>query len=103
MCEGHETHKVASGLGSFLCIAYCVYVRTYLCVCQCVLCMLPKSLQFGWLPESRPRCGPRRRRRDVIRKDLKDFSVAESKWYEEAGRSRAGWRANVPGWSGQPQ
>ena len=54
---------------------------------------LPKSLLFGWLPESRSRCGPRRRWRDVIRKDLKDISIAESKWYEEARRSRAGWRA----------
>ena len=27
-------------------------------------------------------CGPRRRSRNVIRKDLKDISVAESKWYE---------------------
>ena len=54
---------------------------------------LLKSLLFGWLPESRPRCGPRRRWRDVICKDLKDISIAESKWYEEARRSRAGWRA----------
>ena len=53
---------------------------------------LLKSLLFGWLPESCPRCGPRRRWRDVIRKDLKDISIAESKWYEEVRRSRAGWR-----------
>ena len=49
---------------------------------------LPKSLLFGWPPESRPKCGARRRWRDVIRKDLKDISIAESKWYEEARRSR---------------
>ena len=53
----------------------------------------PKSLLFGWLLESRPRCGPRRRWRDVICKDLKDITIAESKWYEDARRFRAGWRA----------
>ena len=64
---------------------------------------LPKSLQFGWLSESRPRCSPRRRWKDVICKYLKEICVAESKWYEEARRSRDGWRANIPGLSGQPQ
>ncbi len=33
---------------------------------------LPKSLLFGWLPWSCPRSGPRKRWRDVIRKDLKE-------------------------------
>ena len=47
---------------------------------------LPKSLLFCWFPESRPRCG------DGLQ-DLKDISIAESKCYEEARRSRAGRRA----------
>ena len=54
---------------------------------------MPKSALFGWLPQARPRCGPRRRWRDVIRRDLKDIEVDESVWYEEATKSRAGWRA----------
>ena len=54
---------------------------------------LPKSALFGWLPQPRPRCGPRKRWRDVVRKDLKDIEVEESEWYEEARKSRAGWRA----------
>ena len=29
----------------------------------------------------------------MIRKDLKDIEVNEDEWYEEATRSRAGWRA----------
>lgn len=40
---------------------------------------VPKSTFFSWLPQSRPICGPRRRWRDVIRKDLKDIGVAEEK------------------------
>ncbi len=50
---------------------------------------IPKATLFGWLPRARPQCGPRRRWRDVIRKDLKDIGVEES---GEAWRSRAGWR-----------
>ena len=54
---------------------------------------LPKSTVFSWLPQPRPRCGPRMRWRDVVRKDLKDIGVKEDDWYEEATRSRAGWKA----------
>ena len=54
---------------------------------------LPKSTVFSWLPQPRPRCGPRTRWRDVVRKDLKDIGVKEDDWYEEATRSRAGWKA----------
>ena len=50
------------------------------------------SVLFGWLPQKHPRCGPRRRWRDMIRKDLRDIEVKEDEWYEEATRSRAGWR-----------
>ena len=50
---------------------------------------LPKSMLFGWLPQPRPRCGPRKRWRDVVRKILKDIGM-ENKWYGEARKSRAG-------------
>ena len=54
---------------------------------------LPKSVLFGWLPQPHPRCGPRKRWRDVVRKNLKDIGMDEKKQYEEARRSRAGWKA----------
>ena len=54
---------------------------------------IPKLTLFGWLPESRPRGGPRRRWRDLIRRDLKTIEVKEEEWYREATTSRAGWRA----------
>ena len=54
---------------------------------------MPKSVLFGWLSEPRPRYGPRKRWRDIIRKDLAYIGVDENKWYEEATKSRAGWRA----------
>jgi len=53
---------------------------------------LPKCMLFGWLLQSRPRCGPRKRWRDVVHRELKDVGVAEENWYEEAKRSRVGWR-----------
>ncbi len=31
---------------------------------------LPKEMLFSWLPQPRSRCGPRKRWRDVVRKDL---------------------------------
>ena len=34
-----------------------------------------------------------RKKVDVIRRDLKDIEMDESKWYEEATTSRAGWKA----------
>ena len=52
---------------------------------------IPKSVLFGWLPHVRPRCGPRRRWKDVVRRDLKDINVEESE--SEARRSRGGWGA----------
>ena len=42
--------------------------------------------------QAHPWCCLRRRWRDVVRKDLKDIGVEEGEWYEEAQRSRAGWR-----------
>ena len=63
---------------------------------------IPKSVLFGWLSKPRPQGGPRRRWRDIIRRDLKELRISEDKWYEEAG-SRAGWghvQAKVGGDSG---
>lgn len=54
---------------------------------------IPKSVLFGWLSQPRPQGGPRRRWRDVIRKDLKEMKISEEDWYEEARQSRARWRA----------
>ena len=54
---------------------------------------IPKQSLFGWLPQPRPREGPRRRWRDIIRKDLKSIGVNEDEWYEDATLSRAGWRS----------
>ena len=51
----------------------------------------PKRCLFGWLPQPRPRGGPRRKWRDVIRADLQEIRVPEDDWYELAIRSRRGW------------
>ena len=56
-------------------------------------CRIPKSALFGWLSQPRPRCGPRKRWRDVVKKDVRDVGLYEDEWYEEATRSRAGWRS----------
>ena len=53
---------------------------------------IPKTSLFCWLPQPRPRGGPQRRWRDVIRKDLKDAGIPEDKWYEKASASRGEWR-----------
>ena len=52
----------------------------------------PKLALFGQLAQPHLSCGPRRRWRDVIRKDLKKIEVDKSEWYEEACRSRPGLR-----------
>ena len=54
---------------------------------------IPKMTLFGWLPQPRPRCGPRRRWRDVVCKDLKDINVGEDEWYELASSHRPTWRS----------
>ena len=53
---------------------------------------ISKATLFGWLAHPRPRGGPRKRWRDVIRKDLKQIGVDEEGWYKEAVSSRGGWR-----------
>ena len=53
----------------------------------------PNICFFSWLPQPRPRGGPRLRRRDVDRRDLRAMSVSEEKWYDEATVSSARWRS----------
>ena len=53
---------------------------------------IPKSILFGWLPQPRPRCGPRKRWRDEIRTDLKEIKVPECDWYKTATTSRSAWK-----------
>ena len=45
---------------------------------------IPKITLFSWLPQSRPPGGPRRRWRDLVKKDIKDAGIAENTWYKEA-------------------
>ena len=47
---------------------------------------IPKSVLFGWLSHPRPQGGPRRRWRDVVKKDLKEVKISEEEWYDEAGQ-----------------
>ncbi len=61
---------------------------------------MPKAVLFSWLPQPRPRCAPRKRWRDQIRKDLQSIGVEEEEWYAEARRSRGGSRiAWFPGFT----
>lgn len=53
---------------------------------------LPKSVLFGCLPQSRPKCGPKLRWRDVIRSDLQEIKVKEEKRYNESTKSISNWR-----------
>ena len=52
----------------------------------------PKICLFSWLPQPRPRGGPRLRWRDVVWRDLRAMNVSEERWYDEATVSRARWR-----------
>ena len=45
---------------------------------------IPKITLFSWLPQNRPQGGPRRRWRDLVKKDLKATGLRERGWYEEA-------------------
>ena len=55
---------------------------------------LPKSMLFGWLPQSRPRCGPRKRWRDIVRKKLewmKRNGMEQQGSQEQGERLCIGW------------
>ena len=45
---------------------------------------IPKITLFSWLPQSRPPGGPRRRWRDLVKKDIKAAGIAENTWYKDA-------------------
>ena len=53
----------------------------------------PKMCLFSWLPQPRPRGGPRLRWRDLTGRDLSDLKVPEESWYNEAATSRPHWRS----------
>ena len=50
----------------------------------------PKTALFTWLPKTRPRCGPKRRWRDVVKGDLTALEVGTGSWFEVA-QSRKMW------------
>ena len=52
---------------------------------------LPKICLFGWLSKTRPCSGPRRRWRDVVKRDLKSVEVTDGEWYGDA-QNRRKWR-----------
>ena len=54
---------------------------------------IPQRCLFGWLPQPRPRGGPRRRWRDVVKTDLRKAGIEEDQWFDLANSSRARWRA----------
>ena len=47
---------------------------------------------FGWVLEKRPQGGPKKRWKDIIRKDLNDLNIPESCWYDLANKSRSAWK-----------
>ena len=51
---------------------------------------MPKITLFSWLPQPCPSCGPKRRWRDVAKKDMQAANIATDTWHEEA-RNRRGW------------
>ena len=53
---------------------------------------IPKMCFFGWLSEKRPQGGPKKRWKDIIRKDLNDLKIPEGCWYDLANKSRSVWR-----------
>ena len=50
----------------------------------------PKTALFAWLPKTRPRCGPKRRWRDVVKGDLTPLEVGVGSWFEVV-QSRKMW------------
>ena len=43
---------------------------------------IPKKTLFSWLPQPCPHGGPRRRWRDLVKRDMKAAQIDESSWFE---------------------
>ena len=62
---------------------------------------MPKISLFGRLPQTRPPGGPRKRWRDVIRRDLQAVCIPEEEWYKTA-LSRERWSTTYQGLQNDP-
>ncbi len=51
----------------------------------------PKMCLFSWLPQTRPKGGPRRRWRDLAKTDLKTVGLSDGPWYDKT-LDRKQWR-----------
>ena len=51
---------------------------------------MPKKILFSWLARPRPCCGPRKRWRDTVKKDLQAAGISTQLWYKEA-QDRRQW------------
>ncbi len=65
-------------MGVYLCMCVCIFACV-LCVCVCV-CV--------WMADS---ASPKMWAQEKVRKE--DIEVVEDVWYEEANKSRPGWKA----------
>ena len=57
----------------------------------------PKMCLFGWLPQKQPCGGPRRRWRDLAKKDLKAMEIGVD-WYnvaQDRGKWRSAWSQHL--------
>jgi len=50
----------------------------------------PKKVLFGWLEKTRPRCEPKGRWRDIVKKDLLAAIINADTWYDMA-HDRGEW------------
>ena len=46
-------------------------------------CRIPKMALFSWLPQIRSGGGPRRRWRDLVKRDMKAAGISEAIWYDD--------------------
>ena len=59
---------------------------------------IPKMALFGWLPLPRPSYGPKRRWRDVVKRDMQQANISVNTWYDEAqhrGKWFEAWKEGV--------
>ena len=53
---------------------------------------LPQKVFFSWFPKKRPFCGPRKRWKDAVSRDLQKLKLAPDSWFDLAC-DRAKWRS----------